>query len=102
MATRYGYFTRNVTLDYPGWTFFTKTVGSEIVDFTSVEDVKNYIEAEMGSGWSPWKFEYKIVTQEDYIPIRDRDKYRPEPRPGGYITDIGTPPRSPIEEDLTD
>lgn len=101
MTIRYGYYTRNVTLDLGGWTFFTKTVGSEIVDFTSVEDVKQYIDEEMSKGWSPWQFEYKIVTQEDYIPIRDRGKYRAEPRPGGPITDIGTPPEPPVWEDLT-
>lgn len=113
MATRYGYSTRNVTLNYGANLTFEKpkidtttlkhTGPFDMVPFTSVEDVKEYLDNTiMGGG--PWEFEYKIVVEEDYSPAHQKRSwyYRPDPPPGGYIKDIGTPPKSPIEEDLTD
>lgn len=108
MSTRYGYSTRNTSLNLDTFMFFEKPIKkdngpgyaetiSHSVPFTSVEDVKEYLDSISGHGF--WQFEYRIVTEEEYTPRRQYSGYmRPEPRPGGYLTSIGTPPKSPIEE----
>lgn len=108
MTIRYGYSTRNASLGLDTFLFFEKPIKkdngpgfmetvSHSEPFTSVEDVKEYLDSISGQGF--WQFDYKIITEENYVPKRHYPGYvRPEPRPGGYITDIGTPPESPIEE----
>lgn len=109
MTTRYGYSVRNVTLNYGANLTFEKpkvdtttlkhTGPFEMTPFTSIEDVKEYLDSEIKGG-GPWEFEYKVIVEEDYSPANQLPSsyYRPEPRPGGYLTDIGTPPKSPFEE----
>lgn len=86
MVIRYGYTCRNVSLDLPGWTFYTENDKP----FTSIEEVKAFIDS--NSGNSPWRFEYEIATSEDYTPARQYTGYdRGMPRAGGYIEDLEVP-----------